>query len=415
MKRFIYLLLLAAFFGTLDVMSQTEEPVKYKRRSVLKEIKSNIKSENYTHADELFQSAVKTYEQARNDAEYYYIEANIQMHLALEENKKMYLATSPDTSKYFNHIYNMYHYSLVCDSIESIPDEKNRVRYKYRNDLSSKLLKFRSNLLNAGKYFYNKKQYDNAFNNLDMYLTSHASPIFSGKDARTVIQKDDTVKIPVLAVFSAYAAQKYQNAVKYIDCSLQDTLGRKYLIEIGCKSYAQIGDTANMLGLLNRGFNEYPGYEYYYFTLLNYYNDQMRYNDAHELTARMINHFPKDSRFWYIKGKEEMFMDELDSALVSFSNVITLKTDDAYAYSNIGNIYLYKIHKINKSYQLSIDDPRYGTKKARVVELYRKACENFENAKKYKEDDTSLWLQGLRESYFKLNMGKELKSLEKFK
>ena len=64
----------------------------------MKEIKSNIKSENYTHADELFQSAIKTYEQARSDAEYYYIEANIQMHLALEENKKMYLATPSDTS-----------------------------------------------------------------------------------------------------------------------------------------------------------------------------------------------------------------------------------------------------------------------------------------------------------------------------
>lgn len=415
MKRFIYLLLVTALFGTIDVMSQTEEPVKYKRRSVLKEIKSNIKSENYTHADELFQSAIKTYEQARSDAEYYYIEANIQMHLALEENKKMYLATSPDTSKYFNHIYNMYHYSLVCDSLESIPDEKNRVKYKYRNDLSAKLLKFRSNLLNAGKFFYNKKQYDNAFTNLDMYLSSHSSPIFSGKDARAAVQKDDTVKVPVLAVFSAYAAQKYLNAVKYIGCSLQDTLGRKYLIEIGCKSYAQIGDTVNMLGMLNRGFNEYPDYEYYYFTLLNYYNDQQQYGDAHELTGRMINHFPDDSRFWYIKGKEEMFLDELDSALVSFQNVIKLKADDAYAYSNIGNIYLYKIHLINKSYQLSIEDPGYETKKKHVSGLYNEAKSNFEQAKKYKADDTSLWLQGLRECYFKLNMGKELKSLEKYK
>lgn len=415
MKRFVYFLLILAFCGIVDAMSQTEEPVKYKRRSVLKEIKSNIKSGNYTRADELFQSAIKTYEQARSDAEYYYIEANIQMNLALEENKKMYLATSPDTSKYFKYIYNMYHYSLICDSIESVPDENDRVKHKYRSDLSSKLLKFRNNLLNAGKFFYNKKQYDEAYNNLDMYLSSHSSPIFSGKDARGAILKDDTLKVPVLAVFSAYAAQKYQNAVKYIGCSLQDTLGRKYLIEIGCKSYAQLGDTANMLSMLKRGFDEYPDYEYYYFTLLNYYNDELSYSDAHELTVHMISHFPDDSRFWYIKGKEEMFMNNLDSALVSFTNVVKLKSDDAYAYANIGNIYLHKVHQINQSYQLSIEDPRYVTKKAFVTDLYRKACENFENAKKYKEDDTSLWLLGLRESYFKLNKGKELKSLEKYK
>ena len=71
MKRFVYFLLILAFCGIVDAMSQTEEPVKYKRRSVLKEIKSNIKSGNYTRADELFQSAIKTYEQARSDAEYY--------------------------------------------------------------------------------------------------------------------------------------------------------------------------------------------------------------------------------------------------------------------------------------------------------------------------------------------------------
>ena len=149
-------------------------------------------------------------------------------------------------------------------------------------------------------------------------------------------------------------------------------------------------------------------------TLLNYYNDELSYNDAHELTVHMISHFPDDSRFWYIKGKEEMFMNNLDSALVSFTNVVKLKSDDAYAYANIGNIYLHKVHQINQ-YQLSIEDPRYVAKKAFVTDLYRKACENFENAKKYKEDDTSLWLLGLRESYFKLNKGKELKSLEKYK
>ena len=47
--------------------------------------------------------------------------------------------------------------------------------------------------------------------------------------------------------------------------------------------------------------------------------------------------------------------------------------------------------------------------------LYKLSMYNYELAKKYAENNTKLWLTGLKEAYYNLNMGEELKKLEKYK
>ena len=50
--------------------------------------------------------------------------------------------------------------------------------------------------------------------------------------------------------------------------------------------------------------------------------------------------------------------------------------------------------------------------KTELHNLYLKSKAAFEYARQYRPHDTTLWLSGLKELYFKLNMGKELKALE---
>ena len=41
------------------------------------------------------------------------------------------------------------------------------------------------------------------------------------------------------------------------------------------------------------------------------------------------------------------------------------------------------------------------------------ACLNYESAREYSPEKGDLWLEGLKECYYKLNKGRELKLLEK--
>ena len=59
----------------------------------------------------------------------------------------------------------------------------------------------------------------------------------------------------------------------------------------------------------------------------------------------------------------------------------------------------------------------YVKHRRQLNNYYTRAMKSFEQARQFGGDTaSSLWLSGLRETYYKLNKGKELKALErKFK
>ncbi len=384
----------------------------YKSKEVMKEINTNLKKFQYAKAENIFYSALKKNKEAYNDHKLYHAAVEIERQLALEQNKNMYLENNKaDTVKYFRYIYNVYDYALHLDSLESVPDEKGRVKYKYRSANVRKMLFFRKNLRSAGKFFYQKRQYAEAFKHIDMFIQSHEAPILTSIND-TAVQNEDLVQVAALAVLSAYAAEQYGDAVKYIDIAIKDSLTNKFIPEVGAKSYAHLGDTVKALKLLYSGVRNHPEHDYYFLTLVKYHNDHNKYKAALRLAESMTKQFPKNRDYWYIKGKEELFLELDDSAMTSFSQAVVLKADDAESYSEMGKIYLRKAQQFYRS--LSAAQFNANSRK-QLKAFYADACKYFEAARKYNETDRSLWYTGLRECYFNLNKGKELRALERLK
>lgn len=397
----------------LSVFSQNggkEQP--YKSKEVMKEISTHLKNFQYAKAENTFNAALKKYKEAYSDHKLFNAAVEIERQMALEQNKNMYLQNNKaDTVKYFGYIYNVYDYALHLDSMESIPDEKGRVKYKYRQANAKKMLFFRNNLRSAGKFFYQKRRYAEAFKYDDMFIRSHDADIITTA-ADTSVANEDLVQVSTLAVLSAYAAGQYNDAVKYIDTALNDTATNKYLLEVGAKSYAQLADTAKALRLLYSGVRNHPDYDYFFLTLVKHHNEHAEYKAALKLASHMTRQFPKSRDYWYIKGKEELFLNLEDSALVSFGEAVVLKADDAESYSEMGKIHLRKA----QNYYNSLSAAQFNaSSRNRLKAFYADACHNFEAARKYNEADRSLWLTGLRECYFNLNRGRELRALERLK
>ena len=384
----------------------------YKSKEVMKEISTYLKNFQYAKAENSFNAALKKYKDAYSDHKLYNAAVEIERQLALEQNKNMYLQNNKaDTAKFFRHIYNVYDYAIHLDSMESVPNEKGKVKFKYRSSNVRKMLFFRNNLRSAGKFFYQKRLYPEAFRHIDMYICSHDAPIITSA-ADTAVQNEDLVQVAALAVLSAYAAGQYDNAVKYIDTALNDTVTNKYLLEVGAKSYAQLGDTLKGLSMLYSGVRNHPDYDYYFLTLVKYHNEHNQYQQSLKLAQHMTRQFPKNRDYWYIKGKEELFLNLNDSALASFSQAVVIKADDAESYSEMGKVYL----RWAQEYYRSLSAAQFNAaSRKKLKAFYADACRNFEAARKYNENDRSLWLTGLRECYFNLNRGKELRALERLK
>lgn len=393
----------------------------FKKSVVVKSFRSYMKDKNYAKAKETIDASIRKYEEASKDAQLYKYEMEALNELVNVENTKIYLNSSPDTTSYFNYTYELYATGLRCDSLEQAFVQEKRtegksVKAKLRRDVGRMMLPYRQNLLGAGKYYYKRKDYREAFRFIDMYARTKTAEVLTDAKGNSLVKDpDDLTSVAVLAVLSAYASGNQRGVLAYLSEGLLDQEKEAQLLEIGSKAAAELGDSTEMVRLLEIGFERYPQMEYFFLTLTKYYNEHGDYEQALAKSVKMSELFPTKRDYWYMAGKEQMLLGRNEDALYSFEKCVEIKADDAESYSSIGNIYLHDAHEAYARFNVPLSDPSYTRQKAAVNELYKKACEAFEQARKFDENHADLWLSGLRESYFKLNRGKELKALERYK
>lgn len=412
---FTIILFISTLFSFAQDKKDAQKKDEYKLSSTIKTVRGYLKDKKYSNANDAVNQAVKEHTEARSSAQLYALQSQALQNLVLEENKKMYLNQKPDTTKYLNLIYSLYESALICDSLDQIPNEKGKVQIKHREANQQKLLQFRKNLATADKYFYQKKDYKNAYKFADLYLDSRKAEIFNTEKGRSAVAAEDSVASSFLAVFFAYAYNNYKGVVKHLNVAMNDTARLAQLLEVGSASYYALGDTATANVLLLDGVDKYPTNEYFYLTLLKYYNSKGQYEKALELVDTVIVHLPDNRNCWFLKAKEHEYLHQYDEALDALDHVVSKNTDDFEAYSNIGSINITRAHSEYENFNLKVTDKGYAAGRKKINDLYKKAMKAYEQCRKYAEKSPELWLTGLRECYYKLNLGKELKALEKFK
>ena len=392
----------------------------YKRSSIVKAYRTSMKEKNYTQARKGLLEAIQQYPEAAADPQLYKYQVDALNELIGEENRKIYLNNRPDTVAYFNYIYDIYMTGLKCDSLEQVAMAKRvaegkKAQTRWRGAVQQTLLPYRKNLLGGGKFYYKRKAYADAFRFINLYVQTKSSDVFrDSKGATIVADPDDMTEASVLAVLSAFGSSNYGAVESYLSESLKDEQLRPQLLEIGSKTAVQLGDTAQQVRLLEQGFEAYPDVEYFFITLVKHYTDVGLYDQALQKVLRMTSLHPERRDYWYMAGTEQQLLERYEEALASYQKCLDIQADDAEAYAAIGSIHLHEDHVAYARFNLPLRDPSYARQKAAITQLYRQACKSFEQSRRFAENNSSLWLEGLRETYFKLNRGKSLKELEKY-
>lgn len=380
---------------------------------IMKEARTAVKSSNFAQAESVLEKAMNSSDEARNDASLHFMLMNVEHGLVDAENRKIYLKNNPDTAKYFSYIYKVYKYGLSCDSLDRLPDRKGKVRPRYSSGISSRLLFYRNNVKSAGKYFYKKGKYSDAYKYFDLYLeTMHNPLVCDVKDAKP---DADSLDIMRLAVYSAYNSSAYSNVKKYISVVMEDTISYTTFCQIGSNASFALGDTLEAIDYLNKGWKADPSREYFYITLVECQIDRKQYDKAYTTVCTQLDRTPQNRRLWYIKGKCLQCMDSLDSAIASYERAVAIQNDDTLSYSSMGDIYVIKAQQTYHANNFKAGTTSYSQLKKQETEFYKKALGNYEKARSFAPNNPILWYEGLREVYFKLNMGKQLNKLEKEK
>ena len=341
----------------------------------------------------------------KDRAEIYYTAARLYESVNSVENRKAYLKQQYDTAQFFNSLLNMYEQLRLCDSVDAVPNEQERVRLKYTRKTKELRMKHLRNILNGGKFFLRKGDYASAYGFMDDYYTYTPN-------------RRDTL-LPNLAYQAAlcgYLTNNPTRTLKYIDKAIEAaTRGDKPILqEYKVRTYAMLKNDSAWVRELHTGVNLYPEYDFFFVNLVDWYDSHRMTKEGCQLADSLIRVVSADKPiYWYTKCKLKLLENDYE-ACIEFADS-TLHRDPSFtdAYYNKGISYLNMAVIKQESACNDIKDQRFKEDRKEIRQLYANAMPCMQKVREMQPDNIDRWAPPLYRIYLFLNKGKEFDEIDK--
>lgn len=339
----------------------------------------------------------------------------IQKKLYDAENQKMYLKQPYNEDAFFGSLSKMFEYFNKCDELESQPNDKGKVLYKYREANAETLFGVRPNLVSGGVTYFNKDNNQMAYDLFSQYIESANYPMLEKYD----IAKTDSF-ISVVSYYASLAGmkmEKYDMALKYIDNALDDKEVGEQAMMYKCMAYASMGDSAQWVEVLKTAVEKYPSKEYFYSNLISYYNN-------HDQNAELMS-FANDMIaktdlpiFYFVRGFLNQNEKKYEDAIKEYNLALERDANYTGALRNLAICYCQLAQdKSDAISSLNMKSKEYKAGMEEVKDWYRKALPLYEKLRDLDDgsdpDVKQAWQSGLYTCYYMLNMDKEFEEIEK--
>lgn len=388
----------------------------------VKEAKSIASGTNpdFAKAEQLINEAL-TNPETKDNADTWDVAGFIQRRRSEKEMENAYLRKPYDTVQVYNSAVSMCKYYFKCDELAEIPNEKGKIKNKYRKANGAAMMAERGNLINGGIYFFNiasqeegdaaKVNNQKALDFFGTYVEVAKSPMLEKEN----LLQTDTV-LPQIAYYASLAAAKledYPSILKYAPYAQDDKEVGKYAMEFISTALQKEGDTDKWLASLKEGIQKYPDHAFFFGNLIDYYSNNNKYDEAMQFADEMLAKDPNNTFYLYVKGYLYHNMKDYDKAIEFYTKTTEVDPNYAEAYSNLGLIYCLQAQDFSEKATTDVNDPKYKEDQNTLKAFYEKAKPNYEKARVLKPDQRDLWLNGLYRVYYNLDMGPEFEEIEK--
>lgn len=411
MKRVLFSMVL--LLATSFIFAQ-EKNIK-EAKSIANEVKPD-----FAKAEALINQALINPE-TKNNADAWDVAGFIQKRRGEKEMENAYLRKPYDTLQVYNSALNMCKYYFKCDELAQIPNEKGKVKNKYRKSNAAAILAERGNLINGGIQYFNsasqkegdaaKQENKKALEFFSTYIDIATNPMFEKEN----LLQTDTV-LPQIAYYASLTAAKmedYPNILKYAPYAKNDKEVGKYAMEFISTALKAEGDTVKWIASLKEGIQKYPEHSFFFGHLIDYYSNNNKYNEAMQFADDMLAKDPTNTFYLYVKGYLYHNMKDYDKAIEFYKKTTEVDPNYAEAYSNLGLIYCLQAQDFSETATTDINDPKYKKDQDTLRTFYEKAKPNYEKARELKPEQKDLWLNGLYRVYYNLQLGPEFEEIEK--
>lgn len=417
------LLVAALLMGAMSLTFAQEKAVKEAKKI------ANGTNPDFAKAEGLINQAL-TNPETKDLAETWDVAGFIQRRRSEEEMKNAYLRKPYDTLQVYNSALNMCRYYLKCDELAQIPNEKGKIKNKYRKSNSATMLNERGNLINGGIQFYNtylgsekKEDGQKALDFFGMYVDLAANPMFEKEN----LLQTDTI-LPTIAYYASMVATRledYPSVLKYAPYARDNKEVGKYAMELESTALKAQGDTAKWVASLQEGIQKYPDHQFFFGNLIDYYSNSNKYEEALKFADDMLAKDPNNTFYLYVKGYlyHNMYTvlrekdaakasESLEKAIEFYNKTTEVDPNYAEAYSNLGLVYCLQAQDFSENATTDVNDPKYAEDQATLKTFYEKARPCYEKARQLQPEKKELWLNGLYRVYYNLQMGPEFEEIE---
>ena len=401
MKRVLFSMVLLMAVGFAFAQQKNVKEA----RTIANDVKPDFKK-----AQQLIDAALVNAE-TKDDAAAWDVAGLIQKRINEEEMKNAFLNKPYDTLTMYNSVLKMYEYFLKCDELSEVPNEKGKIKNKYRKANAASMLSERGNLINGGIESFNNHDSQGALKFFGTYVESASYPMLNEKGS---IAATDTL-LPQVAYYALLAANNVEASdavLKYAPIAIQDKENGGVAMQIWSEALKAKGDTVQWVQSLQDGILKFPENQYFFANLVDYYSSSNQPEKAMEFADNMLAKDPNNKLYLYVKAYLFHNMKEYDQAIDFYKKTIAADPEYAEAYSNLGLVLLMKAQDVSDAASTDINDSKYATDQANIKAMYEEALPYYVKARELRPDQKDLWAPGLYRIYYNLNMGPQFEEIE---
>lgn len=228
---------------------------------------------------------------------------------------------------------------LKCDELDQQPDEKGKVKLKYRAAAQTKYKTFGIALVQAGQYFYqDKKDNENAIKAWKYYLEMKDTPLFA--EVKDFPKDPFYYDIAYYASILAYQMHNYPEAEKFATLTAEDPSKAGEAMEIMLfskkESMKTQEDSVAYVKMLKDLHKEDPSEARYFNLLMDYYSHANNVSAMKAWADEEVALDPQNKMAWAVKGEVQMNQSEWDAAVESYKKAIEIDPEFVQCVFNAG-------------------------------------------------------------------------------
>lgn len=405
MKKILFLTMIAVF-STGSILAQ---------KSALRDAKRALGRDDLNEARTLIKQA-STNPETVNDPETWKVMGDIGNKTFDNERTKTMLNQSANDKAMYDGLLESYTPYLKADSLGELPDEKGKVKNKFRKDIAGILRANHPFYINGGVYYNEQNDYKKATDFFETYWNIPTLPMFQDqKDAFVLDSTYQTIKY--YAIITAIQSEQHGKAIAMLNRAAKEpfiensAFKESDIYELLSSEYEKLGDSTKFLQALSLGAQKFPSNKYFIPNLINVYIRNGQSEKAMDYLDQAIANDPSNScDLNSVKGALLAEKGDYANAEAEYKKALAQDPDCERALENLARNYIIQAQDIKEATATLTNRQQQVENDKKTVELYQLSLpllEKLEKAMKAR-NAASAEINGtlllLRNAYYNLSV-----------